>query len=417
LSEKKSSLLRFRLKRMLNALESKEGRHTELISLYIPPGKQLSEVTSSLRSEYSTASNIKSRMTKKNVLDALVTVMQRLRLFKETPPNGLVIFCGAIPQNGEGSEKIETYVMEPPEPTPIYYYRCDQRFHTEALQEMLREKEVYGLIVIDGNDAAIATLSGHNLKLVKALTSGLPGKHRAGGQSSRRFERLREQEVNDYYTRVGKHTNDAFLQIPNLKGIIIGGPGPTKEDFKNSDSLQYTLKNKILDVVDSAYAGEEGIDELVEKSANILRDVRYVEEKKLMQDFLSAIGKDTGLVTYGEDEVRAALKRGAVHILLVSEKFEENRVTIRCPNGDYTEQLTVNGKDPEVIRREFEGKTCPKCSAVLEVSEIEDVVDEFARIAAQSRADVEVISVQTEEGTMLKQGFGGIAAILKYRQA
>jgi len=371
----------------------------------------------SLRSEYSTASNIKSRTTKKNVLDALVTVMQRLRLFRETPPNGLTIFCGAIPQNGEGSEKIETYVLEPPEPTPIYYYRCDQRFHTEALQEMIREKDIYGLIVIDGNDAAIATLSGHNLKLAKALTSGLPGKHRAGGQSAKRFERLREQEVNDYYTRVGKHANEAFLQIPNLKGIIIGGPGPTKEDFKNGDFLQYTLRNKILDVVDTAYAGEEGIEDLVEKSANTLKEVRYVEEKKLMQDFLFAIGKDTGLATYGEDEVRTALKRGVVRTLLVSEKFEESRATIRCPNGDYTEELTVSGKDSEAIRREFEGRTCPKCSAILEVSEIEDVVDELARTASQSGAEVEVISVQTEEGTMLKQGFGGIAATLKYRQA
>jgi len=417
LSEKKSSLLRFRLKRMLDTLESKQGRHTELISLYIPPGRQLSDVMNSLRSEYSTASNIKSRTTKKNVLDALMTVMQRLRLFKETPPNGLVLFCGAIPQNGEGSEKIETYVLEPPEPTPIYYYRCDQKFHTEPLQEMLREKEVYGLIVIDGNETAIATLSGRNLKLVKVLTSGLPGKHRAGGQSSRRFERLREQEVNDYYKRVGQHVNDAFLQIPNLKGIIIGGPGPTKEDFRSGDYMHYALKNRILDLVDTAYAGEEGIDEVVEKSGSILREVRYVEEKRLMQDFLSALGKDTGLVTYGEDEVRQALKRGLVRTLLVSEKFEESRVKVLCPNGDYVEETTVKGKDQETIRREFQGKQCPKCSATLEVSEIEDVVDELARAAAQSDAEVEVISTQTEEGMMLKGGFGGIAATLKYRQA
>ncbi|MEM3041004.1 MAG: peptide chain release factor aRF-1, partial [Nitrososphaerota archaeon] len=366
--------------------------------------------------EYSTASNIKSRTTKKNVLDALMTVMQRLRLFKETPPNGLVLFCGAIPQNGEGSEKIETYIIEPPEPTPIYYYRCDQRFHTEPLHEMLQEKETYGLIVIDGNETAIATLSGRNLKVNKVLTSGLPGKHRAGGQSSRRFERLREQEVNDYYRRVGQHANETFLQIPNLKGIIIGGPGPSKEDFRNGDYLQYTLKNKILDLVDTAYGGEEGLEEVVEKSDSILREVRYVEEKKLMQEFLSALGKDTGLVTYGEDEVRSALKRGAVRTLLLSERFDESRVTIQCPNGDYAEQVTVKGKDPETIRREFQARTCPNCGANLQILEIEDVIDELARTASQVGAEVEVISTETEEGVMLKKGFGGIAAILKHRQ-
>jgi peptide chain release factor subunit 1 len=190
---------------MMDTLASKEGRHTELISLYIPPGRQISDVMNNLRSEYSTASNIKSRTTRNNVLDAIEKVMQRLRLFKGTPPNGLVIFCGAIPQNGVGSEKIETYTLEPPEPTPIYYYRCDQRFHLESLMEMLREKSSYGIIVIDGNDATIATLRGSTLKTVKEFTSGIPGKHRAGGQSARRFERLREAEVNEYFIRRKSH--------------------------------------------------------------------------------------------------------------------------------------------------------------------------------------------------------------------
>lgn len=113
MSEKKgNSLLRFKLNRILKNLESKKGRHTELISLYIPPGKQINDVMNSLRSEYSTASNIKSRTTRRNVLDALEKVMQRLRLFKDAPPKGLIIFCGAIPQNGEGSEEVETYVIE-----------------------------------------------------------------------------------------------------------------------------------------------------------------------------------------------------------------------------------------------------------------------------------------------------------------
>src|SRR4030042_7159763 len=99
-----------------------------------------------LRSEYSTASNIKSKTTRKNVLDAIEKTMQRLKLFKEPPLNGLAIFCGAIPQNGIGSEKIETYVIEPHEKISIYFYRCDQRFHIEYLEEMLKEKDAYGIV-------------------------------------------------------------------------------------------------------------------------------------------------------------------------------------------------------------------------------------------------------------------------------
>jgi peptide chain release factor subunit 1 len=404
------------LQRSLDLLDSKTGRHTELISLYVPPEKQISDVMNQLRAEYSTASNIKSRTTRRNVLDALEKTMQRLRLFRESPPNGLVIFCGAIPQNGEGTEKMETYVIEPPEPTPIYYYRCDQRFHTEPLHEMLREKEAYGIIVIDGNDAAIASLRGRSLSLIRKMTSGLPGKHDAGGQSARRFERLREQGVNEYYKRIGQHANDAFLQIPDLKGIIIGGPGPTKEDFSKGEYLQYTLKNKILGVLDTAYSSEEGLDEVVQKATEILKEVRYVEEKNIMQAFLYELGHDTGKITYGEDEVRSALKRSIVRILLISDSFEESRLTTKCLNCDYSETITLKGASPEAATQKLEAQLCPKCSGNVKVVEVEDVVDELANLAESSGAQIEIISTQTEEGNMLKNGFGGVASILRFRQ-
>ena len=141
-SKKRTSLELFRLKKVLNNLANKEGRGTELISLYVPPGRQISEVMNMLRDEYGTASNIKSTTTRKNVQDAIIRVQQRLKLFKKVPENGLVIFCGAVPQNGAGSEKIETYVIIPPEPIHIYLYRCDSRFHTEHLQELLRERKL-----------------------------------------------------------------------------------------------------------------------------------------------------------------------------------------------------------------------------------------------------------------------------------
>ena len=137
-SKKKTSLELFRLRKILSTLGKKEGRATELITIYVPPGKQISDAITMLRTEYGTASNIKSTSTRKNVQDAIVKVQQRLKLFKAPPKNGLVIFCGAIPQNGAGSERMETYVLVPPEPISLYLYRCDSRFHTEHLQELLK---------------------------------------------------------------------------------------------------------------------------------------------------------------------------------------------------------------------------------------------------------------------------------------
>ncbi len=314
---KKTSLELFRLKKTLETLAKKEGRGTELVSLYVPPGKQISDVLNQLRDEYGTASNIKSTTTRKNVLDAIVKVQQRLKLFKEPPENGLVIFCGAIPQNGAGSERIETYVIIPPEPIHINLYRCDGRFHTEYLQEMLREKETYGILLIDSSGATVATLQGRRLDIVRQLTSGVPGKTRAGGQSARRYERLREMRLQEFFTRVGEHANEIFLPIENLKGVILGGPGPTKDDFAKGEYLNYQLKNKIIDVIDTAYVEEQGVKEVVEKAPEVMRKVRYIEERKVMQQFLYEVGHDTGKITYGEEEVRRALQNGAVNILLL----------------------------------------------------------------------------------------------------
>jgi peptide chain release factor subunit 1 len=413
---KKTSLELFRLRKTLMTLANKEGRATELVSLYVPPGKQISDVLNMLRDEYGTASNIKSTTTRKNVQDAIVRVQQRLKLFKEAPETGLVIFCGAILQNGPGSERIETYVITPPEPINIYLYRCDARFHTEHLQELLREKETWGILLIDSAEATIATLQGKRLEIVMDLSSGVPGKTRAGGQSARRYERLREMRLQDYFRRVGQHANDIFLPIENLKGVIIAGPGPTKYDFEKGDHLNYMLKNKILDTIDTAYVEEQGVKEVVDKAPEVMRKIRYIEEKKLMQQFLYEIGHDTGMVTYGEEDVRRALETGAVKTLLLSEEVDATRVTLKCNACGYQEQQTVKSNALADFEQNLVGKPCPKCKApALGITEKQELIEDFAQMAEYTNAEVEVISGETEEGQMLKNSFGGIAAILRFK--
>jgi len=414
---KRTSLELFRLKKTLDTLASKEGRGTELVSLYVPPGKQISEVMNMLRDEYGTASNIKSTTTRKNVQDAIVKVQQRLKLFKETPENGLVIFCGAIPQNGAGSERIETYVITPPEPIHIYLYRCDARFHTEHLQELLREKETYGILLIEASDATLATLQGRRLEIVREVSSGVPGKTRAGGQSARRYERLREMRLQEYFRRVGEHANEAFLPIENLKGMIIAGPGPTKYDFEKGDYLNYMLKEKVIDIIDTAYVSEQGLKEVLDKAPEIMRKIRYVEEKRIMQQFLYEVGHDTGLATYGEDAVRKALETGAVRTLLLSEGLDIIRVKVKCTSCGYEELHSMKTHLTTGFEQNLSEKTCPKCKTpTLNIVEKQELIEEFAQLAEYADTEVELISTETEEGTMLKNSFGGIAAILRFKQ-
>ncbi len=397
-------------------LADKEGRGTELISLYVPPGRRIHEVLANLREEYGTASNIKSRTTRKNVQDAIDRTSQRLKLFKEPPTNGLVIFCGAIPRNGAGTERMETFVLEPPEPINIYFYRCDARFHLEPLLAMVKERNAYGVIVIDTSDAVVAVVRGQRMEILQKFSSGVAGKHRAGGQSARRFERIREQSLNAYYHRVGAHAYELLSEIEGLKGLIVGGPGPTKYDFIEGDYLNYMLKEKILATIDTSYVGEQGVEEIVSKSGEILRGVRYMEEKKIVQKFLYEIGHETGLGVYGETQVRKYLNAGIVDTLIVSEKLNTIHVFVKCKNCGNVDDSLIPQSGFAKFEQDLLSAACKKCNSVsLAVDDRKDLVDELIEIADKQNANVAIISTETDEGVMLRDSFGGIAAILRYR--
>jgi peptide chain release factor subunit 1 len=417
MAEENPSLARFRFQRMLEMLESKEGRGTELITVYIPPGKQISEVMNDLRQEWGTAGNIKSKTTRKNVQDGLTKVMEQLKLFKAIPPTGLVLFAGTIASAQLGVGDMETFVLIPPEPVGIYYYRCEHRFILEPLYEILRSEDSYGVVVLDAKAATFALLKGRRADIIKDITSGVEGKTRAGGQSARRYERLREMHLNEYYNRVGKYITEIFLDVPNLKGIIVGGPGPTKEDFLKGNYLHYELKDKILTTVDTGYTGHEGVKEVVERSREFLRNVRFYEERKIVQDFLYNVGQDTGLATYGEMEVIQALRSNNVRTLLISEGVRRAFLRLRCKDCGQTESRIVDLDGLE----EFEGKlgeeSCLKCgNPSYDVEEKVDLIEYLVKLSEATDATVEIISQETEEGEMLLRSFGGLAAILKYRQ-
>jgi peptide chain release factor subunit 1 len=206
------------------------------------------------------------------------------------------------------------------------------------------------------------------------------------------------------------------LPIPNLKGIIIGGPGPTKQEFEKGDYLQYTLKDKIIATLDTAYVDQQGVKEVVERSPDILRRVRYIEERRIMQEFLYEIGHDTGLATYGEDEVRRSLQAGAVKTLLLSEGLDVVRATVKCSVCDYIRQEVTKSRNISNLEQDIGGKPCPKCNnPTLQIVEVKDIIDDLAELAEQAGSDVEVISTETEEGIMLKNSFGGVAAALRFK--
>jgi len=409
---KRSSLEMFRLKKLVEELQSKEGKATELISLYVPPGRQISDAMNNLREELGTSANIKSKSTKKNVQDAIESIMQRLKLFRAPPPNGLVIFCGAIPRGGPGTERMETYVIEPPEPISLYLYRCDSRFYLDPIIDILTVKEYYGIIVMDRSDATFAMLKGRRIEIIETIYSGAPSKHDAGGQSARRFQRSVEIAAHEFYKRVSEHATTIFMPVlGNLKGLLIGGPGPTKNEFVDDKLLHYQLQEKITCVEDLSYTEEPGVYELIERSEEALKNVDFLKDKKLVQNFLYLLAKNPSGVTYGEKDVRDKLEKNVVKTLILSSGIETTRVKYKCQACGNTKEGTFTKQD---LLAKGGREVCEKCGSMMAEDESKSIIDELAVLADKSNAKVEVISTDTDEGKMLLNSFGGIVAILRY---
>ncbi len=353
------------LKHFIKEIEQIKGRHTELISVYIPAGYEVTGKLNQLQQEQGTATNIKSKTTRDAVIASLERMIQHLKTFKKTPKNGLILFSGNAAER-EGQQDYRVWSVEPPIPIKQNLYRCDKEFVLEPLRELVDDKIAFGLVVMDKREGNIAFLKGKTIVPLKDLHSAVPGKHKTGGQSAQRFERLREGAAIDFYKRIADHMNKEFLdKITELQGIIVGGPGHTKIDFVDGGYINDQLKRKIIALKDLSYTGSFGLRELVEKSEDVLSEEELVHEKQLMRQFFERLNKEPNKVSYGEQDVIRLIKQGAVDTALVSESVED---------------------------------------------EVLDNIEELSQI---SKTTVEIISVDTQEGVQLKD-LGKVAALLRY---
>ena len=415
--KKSNDLELYKTKKLLEVLKGKKGFHTELISLYIPHDRKLSDVTNYLKNEVSESQNIKSKLTRKNVLDGISILLGQLKNIKQVPENGLVLYSGAIPQNNTpGTEKNELYIVAPPEKVKTFRYHCASEFLLWPLEEMIAPKETFGLLVIGRKESAVGYVRGNHLETVREFTSGIHGKHRAGGQSQKRYERLIEEGETRFYRRISAEVNDLFLSMEDLGGIFIGGPGPSKEKFVNDESLDYRLRDKILDVVDLGYSGAEGLRALIERIKDKIANLKYVREKKIMARFLKEISNDTGLATYGLDEVQKALNYNAVDTLIFSEKLDMHKLRLECSNCEYTEFRTVRENEIRSMESKIQEESCPKCNSnTFNIAGMNSIIEDLGEVAETTGTDIEIISSETEYGEMLFSTFGGIVAILRYK--
>ena len=340
--EQLSDRQKYDFKRALEEIRTLKGRGTELISVYVPPDKQISDVAAYLREEFSQSSNIKSQGTRKNVQGAIQSILARLKYFKAPPANGVIFFVGEVAASGDQTRMVQ-YVLEPPEPITTFLYRCDSDFYLEPLSDMLLEKKVYGLIVIDRSEATLGLLRGKRITVIRNFASLVPSKHSMGGQSAQSFERLIEISANEFYKKVADIATEAFSTWTVCRASSSEVPVRPRSTSTPKGTCITSCRRRVVDTFDIGYTDEYGLKELVEKAKDRLLDMDLMREKRLMLRLLEEIRKTEGsLATYGEDQVRAAIKIGAVEVLLLSEGMQEAPPDDRMRVLRYRSEMTVS---------------------------------------------------------------------------
>lgn len=400
----------FKLKRLIQSLDNMRGLGTSMITLIINYKDQINQYAKMLNDEVGKASNIKSRVTRQNVIDALTSTMEKLKLYNKTPPNGLVIYCGLV-QMAQGGEKMVKIDLEPFKPINTSLYRCNNIFHTEELKTLLEDNDKFGFLIMDGNGSLFGTVQGNTRTIVNKFTVDLPKKHGRGGQSANRFARIRTERRHNYLRKVAECATAAFItnDVPNVKGLVLAGSAEFKNDLQKSDLFDQRLQPVVIKVIDIAYGGELGFNQAIELSMDTLRSVKFVHEKKVLSRFYEEIAKDTGKYVFGLKDTFEAIENGSVDVLIIWENIEYNRLTLRDGDGHVTAE---NVHKDKVSGNEWKNEQTGVSYEILEnVTLTEWLLDNYKKHVSL----LEIVTDKSSEGNQFVKGFGGIGGILRYK--
>ena len=341
---------KIKLKKFISHLKEFSGRHTEFVSVYLPPNSDVNKTVQNLRLEQQTATNIKDKNNSKAVISALEKMIQTLLAIEKIPKNGIAIFSGNISYR-ENIQNYQSFWIEPFEEINIKLYRCDKKFILEPLEDLSSNEEVYGLVAMDKGEACVGLLTGSSIKVIKLLTSNVPGKHKSGGQSAQRFARIREGAAVEFYKRISEILISEFTYKKELKGILIGGPGTTKNNFFEGSYINDFIKGKVLlPLLDITYTNDFGLKELVDRAKDIIEKSEVQEERNSSNEFLETLAKQTNMVCYGFENSKNCLMMGAVKtLLLIDDKIDQNSLEelVNLCDENSTELKLITNKTPE----------------------------------------------------------------------
>jgi len=266
---------------------------------------------------------------------------------------------------------------------------------------------------MDGNGTLFGTLAGNTREVIHKFTVDLPKKHGRGGQSALRFSRLRDEKRHNYVRKVAEHAVQHFITNDrvNVTGLVLAGSADFKTELSQSDMFDPRLSSKVIKVVDVSYGGENGFNQAIDLAAESLANVKFVQEKKLIQKYFDEISQDSGKYCFGIVDTLKALELGAVETLIVWENLDITRFILRNAAGE--EIIAHVNKEQEKDREKFMDK-----STGLEMEQAQEpqpLLEWFAERYKEFGANLEFVTNRSQEGAQFVKGFGGIGGLLRYK--
>lgn len=347
-----------------------------------------------------------------SVLGAITSTQQKLKLYTRVPNNGLVLYCGTI-LTDDGKEKRVNIDFEPFKPINTSLYLCDNKFHTEALNELLEDDDKFGFIIMDGNGCLYGTLQGNTREVLHKFTVDLPKKHGRGGQSALRFARLRLEKRHNYVRKCAEMAVQYFITDNkcNVAGLVMAGSADFKTDLLQSDLFDPRLAKQVIKTVDVSYGMDPGFNQAIELSAECLANVKLVQEKKLLQKYFDEISQDTGKYCFMVQDTLKALEMSAVETIIVWENLALNRITVR---NTATQEENVLHLTPDQEKNDAHFHD-PATGVELEIIERITLVEWLANNYKSFGAVLEFVTDRSQEGSQFCRGFGGIGGLLRWR--
>lgn len=266
---------------------------------------------------------------------------------------------------------------------------------------------------MDGNGALFGTLSGNTRNVIHKFSVDLPKKHGRGGQSALRFARLREEARHNYVRKVAELATQHFITDNkcNVAGLVLAGSADFKTELGQSDMFDYRLGPKIIRTVDVSYGGENGFNQAIELSAESLQNVKFVQEKKLIQKYFDEISLETGKYCFGVSDTFKALDAGAVETLIVWENLEMTRYALKDSEGREIVLMLTPAQEKETDRF----KDAATGEPMEQLAEPMPLLEWIAENYQQFGCSLEFVSDRSQEGMQFVRGFGGIGGVLRYQ--